>query len=160
MENEKTILSKDGYEGLQKELKNLNDVILPEVIRELQDARLQGDLSENADYDAARTRQAQVIARIQEIEKRLQNSQIIDDKGSSKTKVTLGSTVRIKDLTDNTITSYKILGTVQADPLNQEAPIISNESPLAQAIMGETKGKRVTVKVRVPYDVEIVEIVK
>ena len=78
MEKEKIIVTKEGFEKLKAELRNLIDVIRPEVIQELKEARAQGDLSENADYDAARARQAEVEARINQLTEQIDNAEIID----------------------------------------------------------------------------------
>ena len=151
----KTLLTKEGLEELQKELHQLKDVERQKVIDELRDARAQGDLSENADYDAARNRQSQVESRISEIEHILTNVEIIKSTAKSKTVVHLASKVTILDKSNNTQVTYIIVGSVEANPFNGK---ISNEAPLAQALMGHEKGDVVTVKVKVPYDVEILDI--
>ncbi len=159
MENEKTLLTKEGYEKLQSELQYLLDVERPKVIDDIKEARSQGDLSENADYDAARARQAQVEYRITELQKMLSSVQLIDENGSSKI-VKLGTTVTIAMVSDNNKVSgeteqYTIVGSVEADPLNGR---ISNESPLANALLGKTQGEIVLVKVAKPYKVKIMSI--
>ena len=129
-----------------------------DVIRELQEARAQGDLSENADYDAARERQARVEARIRDLESMIANAQIIDDKDSKKSKKTvkLGSTVRILDMESNTEEVYTIVGSVEADPLNGK---LSNLTPLAIALLDSKVGDTPTVtQIEEPYKVKILEI--
>ena len=97
---EKIFVTQEGLDELRAELENLVHVVRPEVIVELQEARAQGDLSENADYDAARDHQARVEGRIKELESLIKNAQIIEEgEGGTKT-VRLGSTVTIKDNTD------------------------------------------------------------
>ena len=113
-----------------------------------------GDLSENADYDAARAEQAQVEGRIQELEKIMENAHIIQKESTDR--VSLGTTVKIKYIDDDEIEEYRIVGSKEADPSNNK---ISNESPIAKAIMDSKVGE--TRKVESPngeYEVEIVEI--
>ena len=120
-------LTKEGAEKLEKELRHLIDIDRPEVIEAVQAARSQGDLSENADYDAARSRQAEIEGRIKEIENILANVKIISEKTTKSKGVVLGSKVTIKDLSDDTVETYTIVGTVEANPLKG---LISNVSPL------------------------------
>ena len=155
MEKEKYLLTKEGIEKLQEELKYLKEVVRDEIKEELKEARAQGDLSENAEYDAARNRQAQVEGRITEIEVMLSNAKIISEKGGSNRVVKLGSTVRLLDLARNEEYEYQIVGKVEADPLNGK---ISNETPVAIAILGSPVGTRLTVRAQVPYEVEILSI--
>jgi len=155
MEKEKYLLTKEGLEKLQEELKYLKEVERDQIKEELKDARAQGDLSENAEYDAARNRQAQVEGRITELETMISNVKIIDDNSGSKKVVRLGSTVRLLDLSRNEEFEYQIVGRVEADPLNGK---ISNETPVATAIMGSPVGTRLTVRAAVPYEVKIVSI--
>lgn len=163
MEQEKFIVTKEGEEKLRQELYNIIEVDMPQVINEIRDARAQGDLSENSDYDAARNRQAALNARRLEIENMLNHLSVIEEgktTASDKNKVNVGSFVKIRDLTDGKITTYQIVGSTEADPLAETNKKISNESPLALAIMNEKKGKIVTVRVRDPYQVEILEVVR
>ena len=111
MEQEKVILTKSGKAKLEKELRELLDHIRPEVIEELKAARAQGDLSENADYDAARAKQAEVEGRIKQIEDILANAQMIEESSSVRV-VKLGSTVVLHDLSDDTEETYTIVGSV------------------------------------------------
>ena len=155
MEKEKFLLTKEGVEKLQEELKYLKEVVRDEIKEELKEARAHGDLSENAELDAARNRQAQVEGRIEEIEAMLSNAKIIQDKGGSSRVVKLGSKVRLLDLARNEENEDQIVGKVEADPLNGK---ISNETPVATAIMGSPVGTRLTVRAAVPYEVEILSI--
>ena len=155
MEKEKFLLTKEGVEKLQEELKYLKEVVRDEIKEELKEARAHGDLSENAELDAARNRQAQVEGRITEIEVMLSNAKIISEKGGSNRVVKLGSTVRLLDLSRNEEYEYQIVGKVEADPLNGK---ISNETPVAIAILGSPVGTRLTVRAQVPYEVEILSI--
>lgn len=154
---EKNPVTQEGYDELQTEYQKLISEIRPEVIEDLKAARAQGDLSENADYDAARDRQARVEARIRELETILNNVEIIDDETSKKRGklVKLGSRVRIFDLDIKEEEVFTIVGSVEADPLNGK---LSNVSPLAEAIMDHKVNDVVTVEVDDPYDVKILEI--
>ena len=126
------------------------------MIVELQEARAQGDLSENADYDAAREHQAQVEARIHEVEAILKQAEIIEEDESAKEIVRIGSVVTLKDLSDGEVATYTIVGTTEADPFEGK---ISNESPVVQAILDKKAGDVVTIsKAAIPYDVEILEV--
>ncbi len=154
MEQEKVILTKSGKAKLEKELRELIDHIRPEVIEELKAARAQGDLSENADYDAARAKQAEVEGRITQIENILANSQIIEETSSVRV-VKLGSTITLRDLSNGEEATYTLVGSVEANPLKGT---ISNECALGEAIFGKKPGTVVTVKAVKPYDVEILKI--
>lgn len=154
--NDKIYLTDQGYLELETELDELKNVKRPAVIKALKEARALGDLSENADYDAARSEQAQVEGRIQELEKILENAHIIEK--NSTDSVCLGSTVKIKyiDDDDDELEEYLIVGSKEADPSNNK---ISNESPLAVAIMNAKVGEvRSVESPNGTYDVEIVEI--
>lgn len=156
MSNEKVYLTDEGFLELETELNELKNVKRPAVIKALKEARALGDLSENADYDAARAEQAQVEGRIQELEKIMENVHIIE--AGSSDSVCLGITVKIKyiDEDDDEIEEYRIVGSKEADPSNNK---ISNESPLAKAIMNAKVGDIRTVESPTgSYDVEIVEI--
>ena len=156
MSNEKVYLTDEGFLELETELNELKNVRRPAVIKALKEARALGDLSENADYDAARSEQAQVEGRIMELEKIIENAHIIEK--VSTDSVSLGTTVKIKyiDDDDDEIEEYMIVGSKEADPSNYK---ISNESPLASAIMNAKVGEiRSVESPNGTYDVEIVEI--
>lgn len=156
MNNEKVYLTDEGFLELESELNELKNVKRPAVIKALKEARALGDLSENADYDAARAEQSQVEGRILELEKIIENAEIIENNGSDT--VSLGTTVKIKyiDDEDEDIEEYRIVGSKEADPSNNK---ISNESPLACAIMNAKVGEvRAVESPNGTYDVEIVEI--
>lgn len=155
MPQEKVLVTQEGYQELLKEQANLIHVIRKEVIEDLQAARAQGDLSENADYDAARDRQARVEARIRELEMMLNNIEIIDDKMRGSKVVKLGAKIVILDLETNEEESYIIVGSVESDPLNGK---LSNVTPLAVALMEHRVGDEVTVTVENPYRVRILSI--
>ena len=152
--NQEIILTPEGYLELETELNNLKNVVRPRVIKDLKDARAQGDLSENADYDAARNEQAQVEARIKELEYMIEHAVIIEE--APKDVVGLGSTVEIEYVDDDDTDEYKIVGSLEADPFENK---ISDESPIGKALSGKKVGD--VVKVPSPngdYDVKIVKI--
>ena len=155
MNNEKTVyLTKEGLEELQNELNYLKVEKRAEVVLALKEARALGDLSENAEYDAARDEQAALENRILELEDTLEHAAII--KKTSKNKVAVGTSVTIKYLEDNEVEEYFIVGIKEADPFENK---ISNESPIAVAIMDKKVGD--TVEVASPngkYEVEITNI--
>jgi transcription elongation factor greA len=141
MDNKKFYeLTEEGRLNLEREKQHLIDVDRPNNIKALQDARSQGDLSENADYDAAREEQSRIEARIAEITEILKNVKIITKDSSNR--VTTGKNVTIEFIGMNKTESYDIVGTIEADPFEHK---ISNESPLGKAIMGHDKGTTLTV---------------
>ena len=151
----KILLTKEGKEKLEAEYQHYVTVLQPNVIRELSEARAQGDLSENADYDAAKKRQSEINSRIAELEAMLRNCEIISSDNKNKNVIKLGSKVRILDLSEDEETEYTIVGTVEADPFNGK---ISYESQLADAIIGSKVGDVVTVKTKEPYEVKILSV--
>ena len=151
---DKQKLTKAGYKKLQEELKYLVDEAREEVKRQLAEARAQGDLSENADYDAARSKQAEVEGRIKEIEEILNNCEIIGE-NTKGNRVGLGSTVAIKYLETGKEAEYMIVGSVESDPFNGK---ISNSCALGEAIMGKSVGDVIEVKAIKTYRVEILRI--
>jgi transcription elongation factor GreA len=155
MAQEKVLVTQEGLQELIKEQQHLIHVVRKDVIEDLQAARAQGDLSENADYDAARDRQARVEARIRELENMLNNIEIIDEKKGGQKVVRLGTTFTILDYETNTEEKYTIVGSVEADPLNGR---LSNVTPLAQALMDKKSGDEVMVNVDSPYTVKILSI--
>ena len=151
---EPVYLTQKGLEEIKKELDELINVKRPANIQSIKEARALGDLSENADYDAARNEQAVLEDRIKRLEKMLENYEIIDE--TSKDKVGLGCTVCIKYIDDDETDEYMIVGSQEADPF---ASKISNESPIAQALMNHKAGEVVTVESpNGSYQVEITEI--
>ena len=137
-------LTQEGLDELKKELDNLINVKRPENIIAIKEARALGDLSENAEYDAARNEKAKIEARIKTVEKMLENVSIITKVDTSK--VSLGTTVAIKyvdDDDDDDGDEYKIVGSQEADPFESK---ISNESPIAKALLGHKVGDVVTVE--------------
>ena len=135
------VLTADGYLELETELNELKNIRRPEIIKALKEARALGDLSENADYDAARNEQAQVEAKIKDLEYQLEHATIADVKKDSS-KVGLGSVVTIK-YDDGEEEEYKIVGSMEADIFNGK---ISNDSPLGKALINHKKNDKVTVE--------------
>lgn len=146
-------LTAEGYLELETELNELKNVKRQEIITALKEARANGDLSENADYDAARNDQAQTEARIKELEYKLEHSKIVDKKKSGVAGI--GSVVTIKD-EDGDEEEYKLVSSVEADPFNNK---ISVESPIGVAIKGHKTGD--TVQVESPnggYNITILKV--
>ena len=153
-EKKELYLTQEGLDELKKELDELILVKRPEVINALKDARAQGDLSENAEYDAARTEQAIVESRIKELETMLERAVVITKIDTDV--VSIGAKVTLEYVEDDEEEEYSIVGSSEADPFTNK---ISNESPIAKAIMGLKVGS--TVSVDSPngkYDVKIVAI--
>ncbi|MCF0109670.1 MAG: transcription elongation factor GreA [Erysipelotrichaceae bacterium] len=150
-----TLLTKKGLKDLQDEYDKLVHEVRDEVKEELRAARAQGDLSENADYDAARDRQAQVEARIAQVEQMLHNYQLIDEKDKGSNTVKIGTTVTLEFQDTGKTETYSIVGSTEADPFNGK---LSNETPLAKAIIDRKVGTTCTVNVKNPYKVKIVEV--
>ena len=148
-------LTQEGLDELKKELDHLKFEKRPEVINALKDARALGDLSENAEYDAARQEQAIVEGRIAELEVMIENAIVIEKKATDE--VAIGTKVKIEYVDDKETDEYSIVGSKEADPFLNK---ISNESPIAQAIMGLKVGDIAHVSSpNGQYDVKILEIV-
>lgn len=154
MDEKKIYLTEEGLNELKKELDFLKLEKRPEIINALKDARALGDLSENAEYDAARSEQASTEARIKEIEKMLENVEIINSVATDA--VALGTKVKLEYIEDDEIDEYSIVGSKEADPFTNK---ISNESPIAKAIIGHKVGDIVNViSPNGEYQVKVVEI--
>lgn len=154
MSNQETFLTPEGYRKLSEELKYLTTVRRPEIARAIHEAKLDGDVMENAGYDEAKQQQAFVEGRIMTIEAMLKNAVIIEANGPSDT-VVLGSSVTVVEEGCPPET-YTIVGSAEADP---EAGRISNESPLGKSLIGHRIGDRVTfVTPGGPVEVEILGI--
>ena len=155
MSKEKELfLTKEGLDELKKELDELIQVRRPEIINALKEARAQGDLSENAEYDAARNDQAIVEARIRELEAMIENAVIITNINTDV--VSIGTKVTLEYVDDEEEEEQSIVGSSEADPFSNK---ISNESPIAKAIMGLKVGSIVSVdSPNGKYDVKILAI--
>ncbi|MBO7149633.1 MAG: transcription elongation factor GreA [Clostridia bacterium] len=142
---DEVILTKEGKEELEKRLEYLKLTARAEITERIKTAREFGDLSENAEYDAAKNEQAMIEGEIQEIENKLKFAVIIKD-GAKKGVVSLGSKVDILDNDSNELMTYEIVGTTEADV---EMGRISNESPIGNALLGRKAGETLTVSVPV-----------
>ena len=131
----------EGYERLQTEVRHLKTVERPQIIDAIEEARAHGDLSENAEYHAAKERQGQIEAQIMEIEDQLARAMVIDPKSLSGDKVVFGATVHLLDEDDKPV-RYQIVGHVEADA---KAGRISYNSPLGRALIGRKVGDEVEV---------------
>lgn len=146
---EKTFVTKEGLVELEKEQANLIHVVRKEVIEDLQAARAQGDLSENADYDAARDKQAEIEGRVKEIEGILKNYTIIKEDTSKI--VNIGKTVILK-IGELPKKEYTIVGSLEANPRLAK---ISNESPIGKGIIGSTKGDKLSIKTETGAEINV-----
>ncbi len=155
MKKKEIFLTAEGKEELERELNYLKTTKREEVTQTLKEARALGDLSENSEYEQAREDQANLEKRIIEIEYTLEHATVID-KAADNGKVSIGCEVELKYDDDDEIETYTIVGSQEADPFNNK---ISNESPIAAAILGKKAGD--TVEVCSPdgmYKVNIVRI--
>ena len=152
---ERVFLTKEGREELEKELKVLVLEKRVEITERIKIARDFGDLSENAEYDAAKNEQARIEARINEIETMLKYAEIIEETGKKKGIISLGSTVDVIDKTYDEEMTFKIVGTTDADVTQGK---ISNESPIGNALLNRKLGE--TVEIVVPEGKIILEIKK
>lgn len=154
----KIVLTREGLKNLEAEIEDLKVNKRKEVAAKIKEAREQGDLSENAEYDAAKEEQAKIEARIEEIEKMLKNVEVFDDSDVDESKVGIGCTVTIKDIEFEDVIEYKLVGSTEADSLSGK---ISNESPVGIALVGKSVGD--VIEVEAPVGVikyEILSIVK
>ena len=150
----RTPITKSGYEKLKKELQRLRRVEVPQNIRDIEEAREHGDISENAEYAAAKERQSFIQGKIQELKNNLATSIIIDLKDLTDERVVFGATVTIEDITTNEVTKYQLVGPFESD-INENK--ISVTSPIGRALIGKEVGDE--VKVKTPGGVREIEIV-
>ena len=142
MAGEKKILTYAGLRALEDELENLKVVRRKEVAVKIREAREQGDLSENAEYDAAKDEQRDIETRIEEIEKILKHAEVVVEDEVDLDKISVGCTVVLYDKEFEEEVEYKIVGSTEANSL---AGKISNESPLGKALMGRKVGDNIEV---------------
>ncbi|CAD2075746.1 Transcription elongation factor GreA [Jeotgalicoccus aerolatus] len=156
MENKKEYpMTQAGFDQLHVDLEELKTVKRPEVVEKIKVARSFGDLSENSEYDAAKDEQGFVEKEITKIEEMIRHAVIIEDTGDNNT-VSLGKTITFKEIPDGDEESYQIVGSAEADPFEGK---ISNESPMAQSLLGAKLKDE--VKVALPNGGEMkVKIVK
>ncbi len=136
------LLTPEGYKKLQEEIEVLSTVRRREVAERIRVAREFGDIAENAEYDSAKNDQAHLEARIAMLEERLKNARVVTKKEIRSGEVSVGTKVRLKDMTSNKTVEYHIVGSAEADPAEMK---LSNESPVGKAIMGRKKGDVVEV---------------
>ena len=142
MAEKKTVLTYDGLKKLEEELQELKVVKRKEVAEKIKEARGQGDLSENAEYDSAKEEQAEIEARIANLEKMLRNAEVIDEEEINTDAISIGCKVTLFDEEFEEEVTYTIVGSTEADPGKGR---ISNESPLGVALIGKAIGERAEV---------------
>lgn len=143
MEEKKTLLTYAGLKRLEDELENLKVVKRKEVAGKIKEAREQGDLSENAEYDAAKDEQRDIEARIEELEKILKNAEVVVEDEVDLDKINVGCTVDVYDSEFDEEIEFKIVGSTEANSLQGK---ISNESPVGKALIGKKVGDIVKVE--------------
>jgi transcription elongation factor GreA len=139
----KVPITKNGYAALKAELERLKKIERPKNIKEIEEARGHGDLSENAEYHAAKERQSHINARIRDLEHKLAEAQIIDTSNLSTEKVVFGATVTVKDIQTEAEQRYTLVGQDEGDLKNGK---ISVQSPVGRALIGKRVGDTVEVK--------------
>lgn len=145
MADTKNIMTKSGIEEMERELEYLKVTARKEIAQKIKEAREQGDLSENAEYDAAKDEQRDIEARIEELTNILKNAEVIDEDESDGETVTVGCSVVLIDIETNEELKYKIVGSTEANSLKGK---LSNESPLGKALLGAAIGE--TIKAEAP----------
>ncbi|WP_310601725.1 transcription elongation factor GreA [Anaerosporobacter sp.] len=156
MAEKKNILTYEGLKTLEEELQELKVNKRREVAQKIKEAREQGDLSENAEYDAAKDEQRDIEARIEEIDKILKNAEVVIEDEVDLNKINIGCRVRIMDMEYDDILDYKLVGSTEANTLKGK---ISNESPVGQALLGKKIGDVIEVETQAgPIKYKILEI--
>lgn len=143
MQEKKYPMTEEGKEQLEQELNKLKTIKRKEVVERIKIARGFGDLSENSEYESAREEQAFIEGRIQKIQHMLQNAEMINVSEMAEGEITIGRTVVFKELPDGIEEEYKIVGAAEADPFDGK---ISNDSPIAKALIGKTIGDKVSIE--------------
>ena len=157
MEPKKNLMTREGLDKLEAELQDLKVNRRREIAEKIKEAREQGDLSENAEYDAAKDEQRDIEARIEQIEEILKHAEIADDDGDTD-KINIGSKVKILDVEENEELVYRIVGSTETDSLNGK---ISNESPVGRALLGAKAGDTVTVETDAgSFDYKVLEVTR
>ncbi|MDO5538986.1 MAG: transcription elongation factor GreA [Eubacteriales bacterium] len=146
MEVKKNLLTYAGLRALEEEMQDLKVNRRKEVAAKIKEAREQGDLSENAEYDAAKDEQRDIEARIEEIEKILKNAEVVVEDEVDHSKINVGCTVRLYDEDFDEEVEYKIVGSTEANSLLGK---ISNESPVGRALIGASVGDEIEVETHV-----------
>ena len=143
MADKKNILTYEGLKRYEDELQSLKVVKRKEVAQKIKEAREQGDLSENAEYDAAKDEQRDIELRIEELEKLLKNAEVVVEDEIDLDKINIGCKVKVYDVDEDEEMEFKIVGSTEANSLQNK---ISNESPVGQALMGKKAGDVVDVE--------------
>jgi transcription elongation factor GreA len=143
MADKKNILTYEGLKRYEDELHNLKVVKRKEVAQKIKEAREQGDLSENAEYDAAKDEQRDIELRIEELEKLLKNAEVVVEDDIDLDKINIGCKVKVYDVEEDEEMEFKIVGSTEANSLQNK---ISNESPVGQALIGKKVGAVVDVE--------------
>jgi transcription elongation factor GreA len=146
MEEKKNILTYEGLRKYEDELQDLKVVRRKQVAEKIKEAREQGDLSENAEYDAAKDEQRDIEARIEELEKILKNAEVVVEDEVDLDKISIGCKVKIRDMELKEEVEYKIVGSTEADSLKGR---ISNESPVGKALIGGKVGDTIKVDTQI-----------
>lgn len=149
MAEKQILLTYEGIKALEAELEQLKNIERKKVAEDLKEARAQGDLSENAEYDAAKDRQAEIETRIVEIEKMLKNVEVIDAEEGSADTIKPGLKVKLFDESFDEEVEYQIVGSTEADPMNGK---ISNESLVGAALIGAKVGDIISVETEFGVD--------
>lgn len=142
-ETKKNILTYEGLKQLEEEIHDLKVNRRKEVAQKIKEAREQGDLSENAEYDAAKEEQRDIELRIEEIDKILKNAEVVVEEDVDSSRINIGCSVKIKDMETNETMEYKIVGSTEANVLKGK---ISNESPVGKAMIGAKKNQVIEVE--------------
>jgi transcription elongation factor GreA len=139
-----TVLTTEGFDKLKTEIEHLRTTKRREVAERIKEAREFGDISENAEYDHAKNEQAMLEARIAQLEDKLRNATVIDEKSVDAATVSVGTKAWVKDQKSGQSVMYHIVGSAEADPSENK---LSNESPVGSALIGHKRGEVVTVQV-------------
>jgi transcription elongation factor GreA len=139
-----TLLTQAGLDELKGKIEHLSTVRRREVAERIKEAREFGDIAENSEYDDAKNEQAMLEKQIADLEEKIRNARLIDEKNVGTDAVTVGVTVHVKDQKTDKSTKFKIVGSSEADPAEQK---LSNESPVGKALMGRKRGDIVSVPV-------------
>ena len=145
-EAKKNILTPDGLKALEDELQELKVVRRKEIAQKIKEAREQGDLSENAEYDAAKDEQRDIELRIEELEKLLKNAEVVVEDEIDLEKISVGCQVKVLEMDEDEEMEFRIVGSTEANSLQNK---ISNESPVGHALLGKKVGDVVDVETQV-----------
>src|SRR5262245_23077384 len=153
--SERVPMTRQGYDKLEADLRELKTVDRPRIVREIEIARAHGDISENAEFHAAKERQSHIEGRVRLIEDKLARAVVIDPSGQPPDEVRFGVTVQLEDTATGDRVTYTILGEDESDVANG---CISVSSPVAKALLGKAVGD--SVSVRVPKGVRVLEVIE